>query len=83
MTQVTDGTASSASVAPQFANANVAPNVWAEHAPPRLDAEAVSKMVQEFHATYNGEHIDADSMHSIRLLSLVHCWFKKPHGKIK
>ena len=41
-----------------------------------------SKMVQDFHSTYNGEHIDADSMPSIRLLSLVHCWFK-PHGKIK
>ena len=30
----------------------------------------------------SGEHIDADSMPTIRLLSLVHCWFK-PRSKIK
>ena len=82
ITQIFDGTASSSASPPVSAPPSVMPNVWAEHAPPRLDAESVFKMVQDFHSTYNGEHIDADSVPSIRLLSLVHCWFK-PHGKIK
>ena len=59
-----------------------APNVWAEHAPPRLDNEAVQRMVEQFRNAYSSEHLDADSMPSIRLLSLVHQWFK-PHGSIK
>ena len=59
-----------------------APNVWAEHAPPRLDNEAVQRMVEQFRNAYTSEHLDADSMPSIRLLSLVHQWFK-PHGSIK
>ena len=63
-------TGSTSAVQPVTCTA-VAQNVWAEHAPPRLDGEAVAKMVPEFHATYNGEHIDADSMPSIRLLSLA------------
>ena len=59
-----------------------APNVWAEHAPPRLDNEAVQRMVEQFRNAYTSEHLDSDSMPSIRLLSLVHQWFK-PHGAIK
>ena len=52
-----------------------ASNVWAEHAPPRLDAEAVQRMQTAFRSNYPGEHLDADAMPSIRLLSLVHQWF--------
>ncbi|CAE7450655.1 unnamed protein product [Symbiodinium pilosum] len=48
-----------------------ASNVWAEHAPPRLDSEAVQRMQASFRANYPGEHLDADGMPSIRLLSLV------------
>ena len=59
-----------------------APNVWAEHAPPRLENEAVQRMVEQFRNAYTSEHLDSDSMPSIRLLSLVHQWFV-PHGTIK
>ena len=58
-----------------------APNVWAEHAPPRLDNEAV-QLVEQFRNAYTSEHLNSDSMPSVRLLSLVHQWFK-PHGAIK
>ena len=58
-----------------------APHVWAEHAPPRLDNEAVQRMVEQFRNAYTSE-LDSDSVPSIRLLSLVHQWFK-PHGTIK
>ena len=59
-----------------------ASNVWAEHAPPRLDAEAVQRMQNTFRSNYLGERLDADAMPSIRLLSLVHQWFT-PKGAIK
>ena len=39
-------------------------------------------MVEQFRNAYTSEHLDSDSMPSIRLLSLVHQWFK-PHGAIK
>ena len=57
-------------------------NVWAEHAPPRLDSEAVSKLIEKFKQNYPSEHLDSDTRPSIRLLSLVHQWFR-PHGAIK
>ena len=79
--QLSDGASAAASASTAVQPA-IAQNVWAEHAPPHLDAEAVAKMVQEFRATYSGERVDADSMPSVRLLSLVHCWFR-PRGKIK
>ena len=64
------------------ASTPAASNVWAEHAPPRLDSEAVQRMQASFRANYPGEHLDADGMPSIRLLSLVHQWFT-PKGVIK
>ena len=64
------------------ASAPVASNAWAEHAPPRLDSEAVQRMQASFRANYPVEHLDADGMPSIRLLSLVHQWFT-PKGVIK
>ena len=57
-------------------------NVWAEHAPPRLDASTVTHLQASFRSNYPGEHLDSDCMPSIRLLSLVHMWFK-PGGTIK
>ena len=57
-------------------------NVWAEHAPPRLDSEAVAKLIEKFKQNYPSEHLDSDTRPSIRLLSLVHQWFR-PHGTIK
>ena len=74
----------SALPAPHAPPASTAPasNVWAEHAPPRLDSEAVQRMQATFRANYPGEHLDSDSMPSIRLLSLVHLWFA-PKGTIK
>ena len=57
-------------------------NVWAEHAPPRLDASTVAQLQASFRSNYPGEHLDADSTPSIRLLSLVHMWCK-PGGAIK
>ena len=54
-------------------------NVWAEHAPPRLDSEAVSKLVDKFKQNYPSEHLDSDTRPSIRLLSLVRQWFR-PRG---
>ena len=51
---------------------DVRANVWAEHAPPRLDASAVTQLQASFRANYPGEHLDSDCMPSIRLLSLVH-----------
>ena len=61
---------------------SVRANVWAEHAPPRLDASTVTQLQASFRSNYPGEHLDADCMASIRLLSLVHMWFK-PGGTIK
>ena len=68
--------------APPQASTPAASNVWAEHAPPRLDSEAVQRMQASFRANCPGEHLDADGMPSIRLLSLVHQWFT-PKGVIK
>ena len=34
----------------------LASNVWAEHAPPRLDSDAVQRMQSTFKANYPGEH---------------------------
>ena len=68
--------------APPQASTPAASNVWAEHAPPRLDSEAVQRMQASFRANYPGEHLDADGVPSIRLLSLVHQWFA-PKGVIK
>ena len=56
-------------------------NVWAEHAPPRLSTEVVNQLVQTFKLNYPGEHLDRNTMPSIRLLSLVHKWFQ-PGGTI-
>ena len=81
-TQAADGiapTAASPSAVPPQATA---PNVWAEHAPPRLDQEAVNKLIAKFRTNYPSEHLDSDTRPSIRLLSLVHQWFK-PQGTIR
>ena len=74
----------SPALAPALSQASMpaASNVWAEHAPPRLDSEAVQRMQASFRANYPGEHLDADGMPSIRLLSRVHQWFA-PKGVIK
>ena len=58
-----------------------ATNVWAEHAPPRLDEAAVQRMSELFVNRYSGEHLDPDSMPSIRLLSIVHQWCKPGTAK--
>ena len=58
-----------------------ATNVWAEHAPPRLDEAAVQRMAEVFLNRYSGEHLDPDSMPSIRLLSIVHQWCKQGTAK--
>ena len=70
------------STAPPSTATPAATNVWAEHAPPRLDADAVQRMQSTFKANYPGEHLDNDCMPSIRLLSIVHLWFA-PRGTIK
>ena len=70
------------STAPPSAATPAATNVWAEHAPPRLDADAVQRMQSTFKANYPGERLDNDCMPSIRLLSVVHLWFA-PRGTIK
>ena len=49
---------------------------WVEHAPQRLDNDTVARMVTEFKEAYPGELLDSNAMPSIRLLSLVHAWFK-------
>ena len=67
---------------PAEAQQSVHANVWAEHAPPRLDAGTVAQLQASFRSNYPGEHLDADCAPSIRLLSLVHMWFK-PGGAIK
>ena len=59
------------SAAPPSAASPPATNVWAEHAPPRLDADAVQRMQSTFKANYPGEHLDNDCMPSIRLLSIA------------
>ena len=70
------------STAPPSTATPAATNVWAEHAPPRLDADAVQRMQSTFKANYPGERLDNDCMPSIRLLSIVHLWFA-PRGTIK
>ena len=81
ITRAQDASPASATPAPST-GAAVATNVWAEHAPPRLDTEAVQRMQASFKSNYPGEHLDSDSTPSIRLLSLVHQWFT-PKGSIK
>ena len=81
ITRAQDACPAPATPAPSPSTA-VATNVWAEHAPPRLDTEAVQRMQASFKPNYPGEHLDSDSMPSIRLLSLVHQWFT-PKGAIK
>ena len=39
-------------------------------------------MIEQFRNADTSEHLDSDTMPSIRLLSLVHQWFR-PHGSIK
>ena len=56
--------------------------VWAEHAPPPLDAEAVSKLIEKFKQNYPSEHLDSDTHPTITLLSLVQQGFRA-HGTIK
>ena len=67
---------------PADSQQSVRANVWAEHAPPRLDASTVAQLQASFRSNYPGEHLDADCTPSIRLLSLVRMWFK-PGGTIK
>ena len=82
MTQAADGVASTAASPSAGPSQVTAPNVWAEHAPPRLDQEAVNKLIAKFRINYPSEHLDSDTWPSIRLLSLVHQWFK-PQGTIR
>ena len=84
ITRAQDARAAPAAQAAQAATPVMTPatNVWAEPAPPRLDAEAVQRMQASFKSNYPGEHLDSDSTPSIRLLSLVHQWFT-PKGVIK
>ena len=65
-------------------SSSTAINVWAEHAPPRLHSEAVTKLIEKFKQNYPSEHLDSDTRPSIRLLSLslLHQWFRT-HGTIK
>ena len=51
---------------------------WVEHAPQRLDNDTVAKLVADFKEAYPGELLDSASTPSIRLLSMVHAWFKDP-----
>ncbi|CAE7897018.1 unnamed protein product, partial [Symbiodinium necroappetens] len=51
---------------------------WVEHAPQRLDNDTVAKLVADFKEAYPGELLDSTSTPSIRLLSMVHAWFKDP-----
>ena len=81
ITRAQDACPASSAPAPSHSTA-IATNVWAEHAPPRLDTEAVQRMQASFRSNYPGEHLDSDSTPSIRLLSLVHQWFT-PKGAIK
>ncbi|CAE7689499.1 unnamed protein product, partial [Symbiodinium pilosum] len=74
ITRAQDACPASSAPAPSHSTA-IATNVWAEHAPPRLDTEAVQRMQASFRSNYPGEHLDSDSTPSIRLLSLVHQWF--------
>ena len=46
------------STAPPSTATPPATNVWAERAPPRLDADAVQRMQSTFKANYPGEHLD-------------------------
>ena len=74
LTEASDSApASSASAAPS--TAQLQPNAWAEHAPPRLDSASIAQLVKDFQQNYPGEHLDADAMPSVRLLSIVHRWF--------
>ena len=41
-------------------------NAWAEHAPPRLDSDAVQRMVDTFKGKYPGELLEKDSVPQLR-----------------
>ena len=57
------------------------PALWTEHLPPKLTPETVQHMLDTFKKNYPGEHIDTDSMPSLRLLSLVHEAMQRKHLK--
>ena len=65
------GSAPSSSTAPPA-------DSWVEHAPQRLDNDTVARLTAEFKEAYPGELLDSSSTPSIRLLSMVHAWFKDP-----
>ena len=48
LTKATDGASIASSPSGAGLTQSPAPNVWAEHAPPRLDNEAVQRMVEQF-----------------------------------
>ena len=74
LTEAADSAPSaSSSIAPS--TAQLQPNAWAEHAPPRLDSASIAQLVKDFQQNYPGEHLDGDAMPSVRLLSIVHRWF--------
>ena len=74
LTEAADS-APSASTNNATSTAQLQPNVWAEHAPPRLDSASIAQLVKDFQQNYPGEHLDGDAMPSVRLLSIVHRWF--------
>ena len=82
LTKATDGASLGATSSGMSTLQSPAPNVWAEHAPPRLGNEAVQKIVEQFRNASTSEHLDSDTMPSVCLLSLARQWFR-PHGSIK
>ncbi|CAE7408610.1 unnamed protein product [Symbiodinium sp. KB8] len=74
LTEAADS-APSASSSNAPSTAQLQPNAWAEHAPPRLDSASIAQLVKDFQQNYPGEHLDGDAMPSVRLLSIVHRWF--------
>ena len=74
LTEASDS-APSSSASPAPSTAQFQPNAWAEHAPPRLDTASIAQLVKDFQRNYPGEHLDADAMPSVRLLSILHRWF--------
>ena len=79
LTQALDKSSSSPSTG--SATQGTALNAWAEHAPPRLDSDAVQRMVNAVKSRYPGELLDKDSKPSIRLLSIVHQFFQPGAAK--
>ncbi|OLP89621.1 hypothetical protein AK812_SmicGene28887 [Symbiodinium microadriaticum] len=75
LTEAADSTPSASSSTPTPSTAQLQPNAWAEHAPPRLDSASIAQLVKDFQQNYPGEHLDGDAMPSVRLLSIVHRWF--------